>query len=83
MNGYITIKDELFYNIRHLKKFMELSGNEKSVWKFRWNDGSPIEVYDKDTGIVLLTIDSHDPHLASYICFMQNMIGTLIKEAEG
>lgn len=73
--------NDLFYNLRHLKTFQDLSKNKDAVWAYRWPDAGDIEVYDKASNKFLFNL-GQDPHLVEYICSLQNMSNRLIKEVE-
>lgn len=75
------MEENLFYNLRHLKLFKETTGNEGTVWSYRWPDGGEIEMYNKVTGEALFKV-GHDPRLAEYICSLHNMSRKMIKEVE-
>jgi hypothetical protein len=72
---------ELFQNLRHLKDFKSLTKNENTYWCYRWPNGKDIEVYDLHTKKTMFTL-GHDPHLAQYICDLQNMSNKMIEEVE-
>lgn len=75
------MEENLFYNIRHLKTFKEITKNEAIVWGYRWPDGKPIEVFNKHNNELLFTL-GHDIQLAEYICSLHNMSNKLVKEVE-
>ena len=75
------MESDLFYNLRHLKTFKELTKNNDTVWSYRWPDGGDIEMYDRLTGEVLFKV-GHNPQLAEYICCLHNMSNRAIKEIE-
>jgi hypothetical protein len=72
---------ELFYNLRHLKTFRDMTGNDNGgIWSIMWKDGSEPMIYnDRDKSIAFYVSDIH---LAEYIVSLNNMIGRLIKEVE-
>lgn len=71
----------LFYEIRHLKDFKKLSGNNDSVWCWRWPDGaSKVEIYCKGAKKGLFNVDN--VHLAQYICDLHNLSGSMINHLE-
>ena len=71
---------DLFYTMRHLKTFKDLTNSEGAVWAFRWPDGCSIEIYNKITNEVLCTAES--PHIAEYICALNNTSHKFVKEIE-
>jgi len=73
------MEEDLFYNLRHLKTFKQLSNNEGSVWRIRWEDGKEIEVYNTKTN---MSFNVPDIHLAEYICTLHNTSYLMIKEVE-
>jgi hypothetical protein len=75
------MENELFYNIRHLKTFKDITKNSKTVWAYRYPNNRQIEVYDKNTGNILFMF-GHDLQFAEYVCTLHNMSGRLIKEVE-
>jgi hypothetical protein len=81
MNELLAMKDELFYDIRHLKLFKETTGNDNGgVWRIKWNDGDRPMIYnDKDESIKFYV---DDIQLAVYIVSLHNCSKILIKEVE-
>lgn len=75
------IDENLFYRMRHIKTFRDLTRNDKTIWMIRWVDGGNVQVYDKFSEKVLFDL-GHDIHLAEYICALHNMSGKMIKEIE-
>ena len=73
------MNDDLFYDLRHLKIFKDLSKNNNTVWRIRWEDGKQIEIYNTATN---MTFNVPDIHLAEYICTLHNMSKQMIKEVE-
>lgn len=73
------MEDDLFYNLRHLKTFKDLSQNNNTVWRIRWEDGKEIEVYNTTTNMLF---NVPDIHLAEYICSLHNTSKQMIKEVE-
>ena len=72
---------DFYYDLRHLKDFRKLSGNENTVWRYRWKDGGDVEVYKQKDGVTMFTL-GHDVHLAQYICDLNNLSKKMIKEVE-
>jgi hypothetical protein len=74
------ISSDLYIQIRHLKTFKELSGNENGgIWCIRWLDGQEIEVFNDKSK---MKFNVPDIHLAEYIVSMHNYLNSLIKEVE-
>lgn len=75
------MENDLFYNIRHLKAFKEMSGNDNGgIWCVKWKDGEDPLVYnDLDEKI---NFHVNDIQLAEYVASLHNMLGRLIKEVE-
>lgn len=75
------MKNDLFYQIRHLKTFRKLSGNENGgIWCVRWLDGKNPEVYNDRNESIKFTVP--DIHLAEYVASLHNSLNTFIKEVE-
>ena len=71
----------LFYNLRHLKMFRDMTGNDNGgIWSIIWKDGSEPMIYnDLDKSISFYVPDIH---LAEYIVSLHNMSERMIKELE-
>lgn len=71
---------ELFYNMRYLKTFKDLTNSDGAVWRWRWPDRFSIEIYNINTNEILCTVES--PHIAEYICALNNTSHKFVKEIE-
>ena len=80
MEKMTKMTDDLFYLMRHLKTFKDLTNNDGAVWAYRWPDGSSIEIYNKKTNEILCMVES--PHIAEYICSLNNTSHRFVKEIE-
>jgi hypothetical protein len=81
MEKLTKMSDDLFYRMRHLKTFKNLTGNDNGgIWCIKWNDGeSPMIYNDRDESIKFYV---DNIHLAEYIVSLHNFGGSLIKEVE-
>jgi hypothetical protein len=73
--------ENLFYRLRHLKTFKDITKNTDTIWRYKWPDGGNIQVYDKTTEKTLFEL-GHDLQLAEYLVSLHNMSKILIKEVE-
>ena len=74
------MENDLFYNLRHLKTFKEMTDNSTNVWRIDWSDGGDPSIVSGKR--VICNIPSHDIQLAEYMCALHNMSTMLIKEVE-
>lgn len=72
---------KLYYDIRHLKDFRQLSKNSDDIWSYRFNEDGNVEIYNSRGKIICKNL-GHDLHLAEYIISLHNMCDRLIKEIE-
>lgn len=73
--------DDLFYQIRHIKTFREITGNDNGgIWCIRWPDGQEPQIFNDRNESIKFNID--DIHMAEYIVTMNNFVMNLIKEVE-
>jgi hypothetical protein len=75
------MNENLFYNLRHLKKFKELVRADDKIWRYEWPEFGNIKVYDKTTNTFLFEL-GYDVQLAEYIVCLHNMSARMIKEIE-
>jgi hypothetical protein len=74
------MENDLYYNLRHLKDFKKITGNDKSIWKIHWPDGGKIKIYCDNHAVCV--VPNHDIQLAEYIVSLHNMSNRLIDEVE-
>jgi hypothetical protein len=75
------MSDDLYYQIRHLKTFRSLTGNDNGgIFCVRWKNGEDPEVFNDRDESINLKID--DIHMAEYIASLNNFVMNLIKEVE-
>jgi hypothetical protein len=81
MEKLVKMENDLFYMLRHLKTFKDITGNNNGgIWCIRWNDGEDPMIYnDKDETIKFYVPDIQ---LAEYIASLHNYNNELVKEIE-
>jgi hypothetical protein len=72
---------ELFYTMRHLKTFKEITGNDNGgIWCIKWNDGHSPMIYNDKNESIKFYVD--DIQLAEYIVTLHNTNRKFLKEIE-
>lgn len=81
MNEFLKMKDELYYTLRHLKTFKDISNNYNGgIWCIKWNNGENPMIYNDRNESIKFYVDNI--HLAEYIVSLHNYSEILIKEVE-
>lgn len=77
----MKMENELYYDIRHLKDFKEMTGKGKvNEWRVVWKNGEEVKICRGND--VVCSVPNHDVQLATYICSLHNMSANLVKEVE-